>query len=114
MPVGYFWPDTPQAFLELQCTPIGCLSGRISTALRGGHRQRKVCTACTGGRTETPLERVRRAAWGMLYVDDAEFVLRSRAGLARMVTTIVEMLSGFGLFMSEKKTELLMVRVPAT
>ena len=53
----------------------------------------------------TPLERARRAVWGMLYVDDAGVVSRSQEGLTRMMTTIVEVFGEFGLLtVSEKKT----------
>ena len=53
---------------------------------------------------ETPLERARRAVWGMLYADDAGVVSRSQEGLTRMMTLIVEVLGAFGLTVSEKKT----------
>ena len=37
----------------------------------------------------TPVERVRRAVWGMMYADDAGVVSRSHEGLTRMrVSTI--------------------------
>ncbi|CAN0434910.1 unnamed protein product, partial [Pylaiella littoralis] len=58
-----------------------------------------------GRRTETPLEYVRGAVWGMLYADDAGFVSRSPEGLARMMTIIVEVFAAFSLTVSEKKTE---------
>ena len=45
----------------------------------------------------TPLERARRAVWGMLYADDAGVVSRSQEGLTRMMTTIVEVFGEFGL-----------------
>ena len=60
----------------------------------------------------TPLERARRAVWGMLYADDAGVVSRSQEGLTRMVTIIVEVFGAFGLTVSEKKTETLMMRAP--
>ena len=60
----------------------------------------------------TPLERARRAVWGMLYADDAGVVSRSQEGLTRMMTTIVEVLGKFGLTVSEKKTETLLTRAP--
>ena len=61
----------------------------------------------------TPLERARRAVWGMLYADDAGVVSRSQEGLARMMTTIiVEVFEEFGLTVSEKKTETLLMRAP--
>ena len=60
----------------------------------------------------TPLERARRAIWGMLYADDADVVSRSQEGLRRMMTIIVEVLGAFGLTMSEKKTDTLLMRAP--
>ena len=48
---------------------------------------------------------------GMLYADDAGIVSRSPAGLARMMTVIVEVLSAFGLTVSEK-TETLLMQAP--
>ena len=59
----------------------------------------------------TPLERARRAVWGMLYADDASVVSRSQEGLTRM-TIIVEVFEAFGLTVSEKKTETLLMRAP--
>ena len=41
----------------------------------------------TGVGAETPLERARRAVWGMFYADDAGVVSRTQEGLARMMTT---------------------------
>ena len=61
---------------------------------------------------ETPLERARRAVWGMFYADDAGVVSRSQEGLARMMTTIVDVFGEFGLTVSEKKTETLLMRAP--
>ena len=46
----------------------------------------------------TPLERARRAVWGMLYADDAGIVSRSQEGLTRMMTTTVEV---FGALSAE-------------
>ena len=60
----------------------------------------------------TPLERARRAVWGMLYAHDVGFVSRFQEGLTRMMTTIVEVFRGFGLTVSEKKTETLLMRAP--
>ena len=66
-----------------------------------------------GGPDETLLDRVRRVVWGMLYADDAGIVSRSPTGLARMMAVIVEVFGAFGLTVSEKKTEtLLMMRAP--
>ena len=59
-----------------------------------------------GGPGETLLDWVRRAVWGMLYVDDAGIVSRSPAGLARMMTVIAEVFGAFGFTVSEKKTEM--------
>ena len=42
--------------------------------------------------TETALECVRRATWGMLHADDACIVSRSPRGLGRMVAVFVEIL----------------------
>ena len=60
----------------------------------------------------TPLERARWAVWGMFYADDAGVVSRSQEGLASMMTTIVEVFGEFGLTLSEKKTETLLMRAP--
>ena len=65
-----------------------------------------------GGPYETLLDRVRRAVWGMLYADDAGIVSRSPTGLARMMTVIVEVFGAFGLIVSEKKPETLLMRTP--
>ena len=48
----------------------------------------------------------------MLYVDNAGIVSRSPAGLARMMTVIVEVLGAFDLTVSEKKTETPPMRAP--
>ena len=60
----------------------------------------------------TPLERARRAVWGMLYADDAGVVSRSQEVLTRMMTTSMEVFGEFGLTVSEKKTETLLMRAP--
>ena len=60
----------------------------------------------------TPLERSWREVWGMLYADDAGVVSRSQEGLTRMMTTIAELFGAFGLTVSEKKTETLLMRAP--
>ena len=65
-----------------------------------------------GGLDETRLDRGWRAVWGMLYADDAGILSRSPAGLARMITVIVEVFGAFGLTVSEKKTETLLMRAP--
>ena len=56
-------------------------------------------------RKEGTLEMVRRAVWGMLYVDDAGVVSTSPRGLTRMMGVIVVTCQEFGLTVSEKKTE---------
>ena len=61
-----------------------------------------------GGPDETLPDRARRAIWGMLYA----VVSRTPAGLARMMTLIVEVFGAFGLAVSEKKTETLLMRAP--
>ena len=67
----------------------------------------------SGGRSdETLLDRVRRAVWRMLYANGAGIVSRSPEGLARMMTVIVEVFGAFGLTVSEKKTETLLMRAP--
>lgn len=58
------------------------------------------------------VERVRMAVWGMLYVNDAGFTSRSPKGPARIMTVIVVMLATYGLTMSEKKMETLLMRRP--
>ena len=60
----------------------------------------------------TLLESTRRAVWGMLYADDDGVVSRSQEGLTRTMTTIVELFGAFGLTVSEKKTETLVMRAP--
>ena len=62
--------------------------------------------------TGTPLERARRAVWGMLHAVDADVVSRSQEGWTRMITTVVEVFGAFGLTVSEKKTETLLMRAP--
>ena len=48
----------------------------------------------------------------MLYAVDAGIVSRSSVGLARMITVIVEVFGAFGLTVSEKKTETLLMWAP--
>ena len=48
----------------------------------------------------------------MLHADDAGIMSRSPAGLATMMTVIVEVFGAFGLTVSEKKTETLLIRAP--
>ena len=56
-------------------------------------------------REERTLEIVRRAVWGMLYIDDAGMVLTSPRGLVRVMDVIVASCQEFGLTVSEKKIE---------
>ena len=48
----------------------------------------------------------------MPYADDAGVVSRSQEGLTRMMTLIMESFGAFGLTVSEKKTEYLLMRAP--
>ena len=48
----------------------------------------------------------------MLYADDAEYVSRSPAGLARMMTVMVEVFGAFDFTVPEEKTETLLMRAP--
>ena len=64
------------------------------------------------GTNEPPLERVRRAIWGMLYADDAGIASRSSEGLAKMMTVIVTVFEAAGLTVSEKKTETMILWTP--
>ena len=57
------------------------------------------------------------AIGGMLYTDDACIVSRSPRGLEQLIAVVVEVLSAFGLIISESKTEtmcMLISRAPAT
>ena len=58
------------------------------------------------------MECVRRAVWGMLYADDACIVSRSPQGLERMMVTLVDVFSAFGITVSEKKTEPMSLPIP--
>lgn len=88
-----------------QLIPFACFYCTMVTASFhscGGHGY--AFGACLG--------RVLRAVWVMLHADDTGFALRSSAGLACMAVIIVKVLSEFGLSVSEKKTKILMMRVP--
>jgi len=63
------------------------------------------------GQTE-PMDRVRKAVWGMLYADDAGVVSKSLEGLTKMMTVIVTVFEAAGLTVSEKKTEIMLFRTP--
>ena len=58
----------------------------------------------------TPLERARRAVWEMLYADDAGVVSKSLEGLTRMMTIVVDVFRAFGLTVSEKNKQVLLMR----
>ena len=62
---------------------------------------------------KTPVERVRRAIWGMLCADDAGVVSRSAEGLVRMMTVVVEVFAESGLMVSGKKTKTLVMKLPS-
>ena len=57
--------------------------------------------------SETGLDGVLRAVWGMLYAHDACIVSRSPQGIAKMISVFVEVLGAFGLAVSKKKTEVM-------
>ena len=63
---------------------------------------------------EPTLGYVRRAVWGMLYVDGACIVSRSPQGLAKMMEVIVEVCRAFALTISAKKTETMSMPPPRT
>ena len=46
---------------------------------------------------EPAMDYIRRAVWGVMYVDDACIVLRSPQGLAKMIGIIVEVCRAFAL-----------------
>ena len=50
--------------------------------------------------------------FSMLYADDADIVARTSASLAKIMTAIVEKCAAFGLTVSEKKTETMVLRPP--
>ena len=62
----------------------------------------------TSMEADSAMDYVRRAVWGMLYVDDACIVSRSPQGLAKMMEIIVEVCRAFALTMSAKKTDMCM------
>ena len=63
---------------------------------------------------EQAMDYVRRAMWGMLYVDDACIVLQSPQGLVKMMEVIEEVCREFALTMSAKKTETICMPLPCT
>lgn len=54
---------------------------------------------------KVPLQKARRAMWGMSYADDAGIVSRSPDGLTRMTAMVVVACQEFALTVSESKTE---------
>ena len=56
--------------------------------------------------TEPAMDYVRRAVWGMLYVDDACIVSRSPQGLAKMMEIVVEVRRAFASTVFAKKTDM--------
>ncbi|CAM9398965.1 unnamed protein product, partial [Sphacelaria rigidula] len=54
---------------------------------------------------DTPLEKVRRSVWAMLYADDAGIASRTPESLARMMAVVVMTCQEFRLMVSESKTE---------
>lgn len=48
---------------------------------------------------------VLRAVLGMLYADDADIVLLSSQGLAKMMAVVVQVSKEFGMTVSDNKTE---------
>ena len=60
------------------------------------------------------MDYVRRAVWGMLYMDDACIISRSSQGLAKRMEVIVEVCRAFALTVSAKKTETMCMPPPRT
>ena len=50
--------------------------------------------------------------FSMLYADDADIFARTSASLAKITTAIVEKCDAFGLTVSEKKTETMVLHPP--
>ena len=63
---------------------------------------------------EPAMDHVRRAVWGMLYVDDACILSRSPQGLTKMMEVIAEVCQAFALTVSAKKTETMCMPPPPT
>ena len=61
---------------------------------------------------ETARDAVMRAAWSMLYADDAYIVSRSPQDIAKMMPVFVEVFGACGLTVSEKKTEVMTIPTP--
>ena len=61
---------------------------------------------------DTALKCVRRAIWGMLYIDHACVVSRLLRGLGRMIVVFVEVFGTFGMTISESKTETVCMPIP--
>ena len=63
---------------------------------------------------ESAMDYVRRAVWGMLYVDDVCIISRSPQGLAKMMEVIVEVCRAFTLTVSAEKTKTMCIPPPRT
>ena len=63
---------------------------------------------------ELAIDYVRRAVWGMMYVDNVCIVSRSPQGLAKMMEVIVEVCRAFALTVSVKETETKCMPPPRT
>ena len=64
------------------------------------------------GNTETPLQRISRAVRRTLNTDEAGGVSKSPDCLARVMTATVRVFEAFGLTMSGRKTEPMLMPVP--
>ena len=63
---------------------------------------------------EPAMDYVRRAVWGMMYVDDACIVSRTLQGLAKTMEAIVEVCRAFALTVSANTTETMCIPPPRT
>ena len=59
-----------------------------------------------------PMDRIRKAVWGMLYAEYAGVVSKSPEGVTKMMTVIVTVFEAAGLTVSEKNTEIMLFRTP--
>lgn len=90
--------------------------GRHSQGLRLGTRRSKYAPKSVDGDAleETPLERMRRAVWGISHVENADTVSRSPDGLTKTMAVLVVDCQESGLTGSESKTEgMLLWSVPS-
>ena len=65
-----------------------------------------------GTEEQEPLACVRSAVSGILYAADAAIVSSSAEGLAETMNVIVTVFEAAGLKVSEKKTEIMLLRTP--